>query len=364
MSGDRPATAQIRPKLLVVDDVRANRLAMRLLFEKVEADVIEAESGSEALQACLDHEFALILLDVQMPGMDGFEVASVLASSPDTREVPIIFVTAAFADDINRLKGYQLGAVDYIAKPVNDVILMSKVEVFLELWRSKQQLLELLDELGERNRQLEAEIAERKRVESLVRHQAQHDSLTGLPNRLLFLDRADTAASRAARSCEAFAILFLDLDGFKAINDTYGHAAGDDLLVQVGRRLGAGIRKCDTVARLSGDEFAVVLEDVLSAAMALSVAEKLCDSVAESYYISPSAMVDAESGQLIPPAGPVWVRISVSVGVAVFPEHGRTPEALTNAADAAMYLAKRSGKNCARLAESSGHRNEVPSQAS
>ena len=342
MSDLSPAPAT-KPKLLVVDDVRANRVAMRLLLEKVDAEIIEANTGPEALQACLDHEFALILLDVQMPGMDGFEVANVLSTDDQTRETPIIFVTAAYADDINRLKGYQFGAVDYIAKPINDLILLSKVEVFLELWRGKQQLRELLATLGERNKRLEEEIAERKRIEALVRHQAQHDSLTGLPNRILFLDRADTALERATRHSENFALLYLDLDGFKAVNDQYGHAAGDELLQQVAARMVRGIRKTDTVARLSGDEFAVVLEEVQSATAALSVGRKLCEIIAAAYVITPAG---THAGAA------VQASVSVSVGVAAFPNNGRTREELLNAADAAMYAAKRAGKNRAVLASS------------
>src|SRR5262249_11087931 len=118
-----PAMNPIRPKILVVDDTPANLVAMRHLLSRTEADIFEAGSGNEALALCLDHQFALVLLDVNMPEMDGFEVAQLISEADHLSETPIIFVTAAYADDINRIKGYRSGAVDYIAKPINDVIL-------------------------------------------------------------------------------------------------------------------------------------------------------------------------------------------------------------------------------------------------
>ena len=124
------------PKILVVDDTPANLLVMRRLLAKIEVQLVEAASGAAALSACLDHDFALILLDVNMPEMDGFEVASLLQEEITTRQTPIIFVTAAYGDDLHRLKGYNSGAVDYIAKPINDQILLSKVRVFLDLYRT------------------------------------------------------------------------------------------------------------------------------------------------------------------------------------------------------------------------------------
>ena len=222
--------AAISPKVLVVDDIPANLVAMRRLLARCGAQLLEAGSGNEALALCLDHEFALILLDVNMPDMDGFEVAALLGETEQMRDTPIIFVTAAYADDLNRLKGYRSGAVDYIAKPINDAILQSKVRVFLDLYSARVQLQQAMDELTERNQQLQVEITERKRVEAQVRHQATHDMLTGLPNRVLFHDRLQTAMQRGSRQHHPFALALMDIDGFKAVNDTYGHPAGDALL--------------------------------------------------------------------------------------------------------------------------------------
>jgi len=169
--------------------------------------------------------------------MDGFEVAEFLSQEERSRDTPIIFVTAAYADDMNRVRGYGSGAVDYIVKPINDVILLSKVRVFLELYRGKQELRRLLAELDLRNRQLQTEIAERQRLEELARHQATHDALTGLPNRLLFLDRLEKSIARAQRRGSPCALFYIDIDDFKPVNDHHGHQAGDELLKAVAQRM-------------------------------------------------------------------------------------------------------------------------------
>lgn len=326
-----------RAKVLIVDDALDSRTLMRHTLPCDEVDVIEAASGQAALAACQLHEFALILLDVCMPVMDGFELATLLAANAATREMPIIFVTST-GDDLARLKGYSFGAVDYMAKPLNEQVLASKLRVFVDLWRSKRQLHQLLGVLEERNKKLEEEVAERRRIETLVRHQAQHDALTSLPNRILFLDRLDTALERAARHHENFALLYVDIDGFKPVNDNHGHQVGDELLRHIALRLGKNVRKTDTVSRLGGDEFAIILEEVASDRAALQVGLKICEALAAPYVLEM-------------PDGLVTVRIGASIGVSIFPDHGSSRNDLINAADAAMYRAKRSGKNHALMAE-------------
>ena len=322
-----------RPKILVVDDTPANLLVMRRLLAKIDAELIEANGGNGALAASLDHEFALILLDVQMPDMDGFEVADFLSQEERTRDTPIIFVTAA-TDDMNRIKGYGSGAVDYIVKPINDVILLSKVRVFLELYRGKQELRRLLAELDQRNRELQTEIAERQRLEELARHQATHDPLTALPNRMLFLDRLANSIARAERRGTPCALFYIDLDDFKPVNDRYGHSAGDQLLKAVSQRMLETMRKVDTVARLGGDEFAAIMEEPADAADALLAAQRMADSVRKPYLL-----------ELRDHPAPVEVRIGASIGIALFPQHAADLDALVCAADAVMYRAKKAGKN-------------------
>jgi diguanylate cyclase (GGDEF)-like protein len=329
----------MKPKILVVDDVPANLVAMRHLLAKTEAEVIEAASGNEALALCLDNEFALILLDVNMPEMDGFEVAALIGEIDALRDTPIIFVTAAYADDLHRLKGYSNGAVDYIAKPVNDVILQSKVRIFLDLFRARTMLEDALAELHRRNEQLTVEVEERRRAEERVLHQATHDSLTGLPNRTLFHDRLHSAIQRSTRQLGRFALAFIDIDGFKGVNDRYGHPAGDALLQAIALRMQGRLRANDTVARLGGDEFAVILEGVDKAEVALELGQQLCDAIAQPY--------DLEVRDFRVPA-----QIGASIGVALFEldDHADADERLLNSADEAMYEAKRGGKNRVLLA--------------
>jgi diguanylate cyclase (GGDEF)-like protein len=327
------------PKILVVDDTAANLIAMRRLLARSGAQIIEARSGNEALALCLDHHFALILLDVNMPDMDGFEVAALLAEAEQLRETPIIFVTAAYADDLNRLKGYRSGAVDYIAKPINDVILQSKVRVFLELYAVRAELQQTMAELAERNQQLTREIAERELVETMVRHQASHDILTGLPNRMLFNDRLHVAIQRAHRHHDRFALAFIDIDGFKGVNDEHGHPAGDALLQEIAARLSTHLRSNDTVARLGGDEFALILEDVEDPHQALQLCQKLCRALGEPYMLRFDDRL-------------VEVCVSASIGIAPYASDDRPDanEQLIQAADRAMYTAKRGGKNRCVLA--------------
>ncbi len=147
-----------KPKILVVDDNRSNLIALRKLLHKMSCEVVQGNSGNEALALCVTHDFALILLDIEMPGMDGYEVAELLKGEVLTQHIPIIFLTASYADNAHRLRGYEVGAVDYIQKPVDDFILLSKVAVFFELHRSREQAkLELARSEAMRNATRERE---------------------------------------------------------------------------------------------------------------------------------------------------------------------------------------------------------------
>jgi diguanylate cyclase (GGDEF)-like protein len=177
---------------------------------------------------------------------------------------------------------------------------------------------------------LDHNVAERQRLESRLHHQAFHDPLTGLANRALFVDRIEHALSRTQRDLTQLAVLFIDLDGFKTINDTLGHASGDTVLVEMSRRLSAGRRTTDTVARLGGDEFAVLLEEV-DPDNAERVADQLCAALSAPIIL-----------------GEEHVRLGASIGVARAGALTDNPHALLREADLAMYLAKRAGKNCYR----------------
>lgn len=326
----RPAAT--RPKILAVDDNPANLLVIRRVLARLDVEVVEAASGNEALKATLDDEFALVLLDVYMPDINGFEVAEILSQEESTRQTPIIFITATYADDVHRLKGYGFGAVDYMAKPVEPTILLSKVQVFLELYRHRVALRDALEELSARNHQLELEVEQRKQMEQEMRHLAMHDMLTGLPNRGLFMDRLENAHHRAVRHGERFALVYVDVDRFKDINDTWGHAAGDAVLVEIAQRLRATLRENDTVARLGGDEFALVLEQLDS----LHEVHPMVERLAASLCLPVSYLHGGDQ---------VMLPIAASIGMAVYPADGSEVDALLHAADQAMYQVKRSREN-------------------
>lgn len=173
-----------------------------------------------------------------------------------------------------------------------------------------------------------------KNTNEQVLHLAHHDALTGLPNRLLFYDRLNQAIARARRDKELTGILFLDLDGFKLINDTYGHDAGDLLLQEVSKRIKSCVRDSDTVARMGGDEFTVILCNVGTAESISLVARKIIDAIAIPVLLNGKNC-----------------SVGTSIGISCYPKHGETSDLLIKVADTAMYLAKQSGKNCFRTIE-------------
>ena len=327
---------QPRPRILVVDDLYANRLAMRRVLATLDVDVVEADSGNGALAACIETEFALILLDVQMPGMDGMEVAELLHGEESTQHTPIIFVTAGATDDMDRLKGYDVGAVDYITKPLNPSLLSAKVRNFIELYESRRALKKALAELDERNSQLEREIEERRRAEDRAQQLATHDALTGLPNRLLFLDRLATSMQRARRNGGMFALGYMDLDGFKPVNDEFGHGVGDITLQTIADRLSENTRQTDTVARFGGDEFALILEDIDNQDACIAICEAL-----QAQLSGPISLPCA--------GGSGDIRVGVSIGLAFYPAHGKNADHLMHNADRALYSVKLSGKGAVHV---------------
>jgi diguanylate cyclase (GGDEF)-like protein len=258
-----------RPKVLVVDDTRAKLIHNRIIISKLDCEVIEATSGEAALAAFEQHEFAVVVLDIQMPGMDGFQVAEAIASHARGRQLPIIFSTATYLDDANRIKAYGIGAVDYLLEPSHESVLLSKVRVFLELYRGRQELAWLL--------------SERTRLEELARHEASHDSLTGLPNRRLYMDRLEQGLAEARSRGGRFAVFYMDLDDFKPVNDRFGHPMGDALLKAVAQRVGEHLTPGDTVARFGGDEFAGILRAPASAEAAVAYTARFAQRLREPY---------------------------------------------------------------------------------
>jgi len=204
-------TSQVMPaagippmSVLVVDDDAGSLVALKAIVEPL-ADVVAVRSGRAALDAIDEHDFAAVLLDVGMPGLDGFETARLIKERAAGRMLPIIFLTGRIGEEEVR-RAYAVGAVDYLLKPFEPEILQAKVSVFVDLAR------------------LRAETA-------LLAHRSLHDHLTDLPNRSLFRDRLDLALARLEREPAVVAVFFLDLDDFKAVNDRFGHAAGDGVVL-------------------------------------------------------------------------------------------------------------------------------------
>lgn len=330
------------PKVLLVNDDPASLYALESLLtsaaEQQIYELVTAGSGKEALRQVLLHEFAVILLDVSMPGMDGFETAEAIHSHPRSASVPIIFITAHYADEMNRLRAYQAGAADYLLTPVIPQILHAKVAVFidmavknLQLQRKSEELVRLnqdlrvqrMQDLQRINGELELEIKERKVAEQRAHDLSTRDALTNLVNRRALIQHLEHAVAVSDRNGIGFALMFLDLDKFKQINDNYGHEAGDELLRQVSARLSAAVRVADIVARLGGDEFVVLIEGRAASANAARVARKIAMACSLPFEIDGHRL-----------------KTAASIGIALYPQDGANAQLLMKHADTAMYHAK------------------------
>jgi diguanylate cyclase (GGDEF)-like protein/PAS domain S-box-containing protein len=419
---------KMKPLILIVDDVPAN---VHVLATALRDDyrIKIALDGETALQISLRANDVpdLILLDVMMPKMSGHQVLARLREMTETRDIPVVFITADTSEG-KELKGLTLGAMDFLAKPVDIPVLHARVSNLLaqrslqtQLRRSDLKLramldssiqfIGLLDTSGRvlhLNRQINellgapletsvgqrfwdiamwaqfdrqrsdvreaveraasgtasrfdtihsrvdgeglildfsirpifgadgavefllpeaSDVTRQKAAEEQIRHLANNDPLTDLPNRTLLSDRVNQAIRSAERSREPFALMFVDLDRFKHINDTLGHGIGDKVLKEVGKRLVASVRLPDTVARIGGDEFMLLLPDTTASGAAV-VAQKLLANVAKP------CLIDSHE-----------LAVTPSIGIAMYPDDGCEFSALSKHADIAMYRAKSGGRN-------------------
>ena len=298
-------------KVLIVDDQKVNVLLLEQLLRG--AGYVSVTSTMDPGEVCQLHRknlYDLILLDLMMPGTDGFQVMEGLKEIEIEGYLPVLAVTAHPA---HKLRALQWGAKDFISKPFDLAEVLMRVRNMLEV--------RLLHEAA-RN--------QGKMLESL----ALKDPLTGLANRRLLAERMSMALVHARRNKSTMALVYLDLDGFKQINNTLGHGAGDALLKMVAGRLVATVREEDTVARLGGDEFIMALWNVTGTDDAAKVALKVVEAVSQPYGIEGHT-----------------VRITTSAGIAIYPVHGEDADTLMKNADLALYEAKRAGKNACRISE-------------
>ena len=295
--------------ILIVDDQALN---VRLLEE------ILRQTGYRRLTSTMDprtvcelhraHNYDLILLDLQMPAMNGFQVMDGLKEIETNGYAPILVITAQPGQKQRALAS---GAKDFVAKPFDLTELRTRIYNMLEV------------------RLLYKRLADQNAVlESL----ALHDMLTGLPNRRLLMDRLSLSMAHARRNHCTMAVMFLDLDGFKQINDTLGHDGGDTLLRLVAERLVATVRQEDTVARLGGDEFVIALHEAIDGDQVAKLVSKVIAAVSQPYRIQATD-----------------VQMTVSIGVSVYPMHGQDVQTLMKSADLALYQAKKAGKNDYRI---------------
>jgi diguanylate cyclase (GGDEF)-like protein/PAS domain S-box-containing protein len=426
--------------ILVVDDDAAKRLAVRTMLAPLGYNVIEADSGRAALRAVLRQSFAMILMDVRMPTMDGYETAKLIRQGSQSALTPIIFVTAFGRDETETATAYASGAVDFIFTPILPDVLRAKVSAFVELFVQSQELQRslksimalnaaLLDsevraravlqnvadgivtagedgliesfnrsarrlfgyreeevigqplrlivapshhddfsdpalaewslltakdtpvepteavgcrkdgscfpmevemskiQIGERTFTVGCfrDISGRKAYTDALKLRTLQDDLTGLPNGALFGDRVDQAIASADRAGEPRGVLVVDLDNFREVNETLGREQGDVLLQAVARRLRGAMRDSDTLARLGGDEFGILPSGETDVEAAAVIAWRVREAFEDPFRIG---------GQV--------VEVRASIGIAFFPQHGRTTADLVRRADLAMHEAKQS----------------------
>jgi diguanylate cyclase (GGDEF)-like protein len=332
--GDEGVSATTRlGRILLVDDQAQNRDMLGRRLERRGYDVVLRESAVGIEDAIAELDIELVLLDWMMPERSGLDALAGIRQRFDAEHVPVIVVTALDDGDIVS-KALEGGANDYITKPIDLRVLTARVKAQLD---RRQAVLELdairdslertvqerTQDLMSANETLSAEISEREAAEARAQSLARHDPLTGLANRRHFLEELERRLALVGQEETAFALMFVDLDRFKPINDVHGHAIGDQLLQVIGTRLTSCIRDDSFAARLGGDEFAIVLEGPGGREGAASAARRIL------HELSAPILVNG-----------LKLTVGASIGIALCPEDGRDAADLLQRGDAAMLRAK------------------------
>jgi len=338
-----------RPHLLVVDDVADNRSILTRRLQRFGFDVSEADSGLAALELIEKGSFDLVLLDIMMPGIDGLETLRRIRQRKSASTLPIIMVTAK-AESGNIVEALELGANDYVTKPVDLAVAMARVNTQLGRVRAEQEVIKANQELRQANEDLEnrveertkrlievnqrlkEEIADREELQAKSQYLAYHDALTGLGNRLLFKEQLDEALRELSVTPRPIAVLFIDLDGFKAVNDTLGHSVGDLLLKSIAAKLRDLLPSTDRMARLGGDEFAILQMSGTQPDSSTSLAATIVEAVGRPHNIEGHD-----------------VTVGASIGIAIAHPAEMDSDSILKSADLAMYSAKADGRGTYRV---------------
>ena len=321
--------------ILIADD---NPVNIQLLINILETDfnLIVAKNGLKALQSIEKSQPDLVLLDIKMPKMNGYDVCEHVQGNPITQGIPIIFISAmSESEEIS--KGFAVGAVDYITKPFNSAEVKARVKTHLsmsemrKLLNQNNQLLE--QKVAEKTLSLQNELKYRKKIEQDILHQAYYDALTDLPNRKLLLDRLEQALITSRRHNHFGAIIFLDLDRFKSVNDSLGHSVGDGVIIEAARRIKSCIWEEDTASRFGGDEYIILLRHVgknkeLAGITLQKVSSCLQEKLNQVYTIHGHELY-----------------LTCSIGITLFPYHDQSMDDIIRNADTAMFCAKENGRN-------------------
>ncbi|OYE01641.1 two-component system response regulator [Nostoc sp. 'Peltigera membranacea cyanobiont' 232] len=339
--------------ILIVDDMADNLRVLSSILTREGYNVRKALNWQMALTATQTVLPDLILLDIMMPEVDGYEICQTFKAWELTADIPVIFISAL--DDVfDKVKAFKVGGVDYITKPFEFQEVLVRVQNQLALRSARLEILKLNVELEHRVKErtgelekalqkLQQEINSRQKLQSQLLDIALHDSLTGLPNRVLFIRRLENALNRAKQeSSYQFALLFLDCDRFKVINDSLGHLVGDELLIAIARRLQACLIPIDTIARLGGDEFGILLENITDINIAIQVAEQILQQLSLAFNLSRYE-----------------VFMNASIGISWGNKDYDRPEYLLRDADTAMYRAKAQGRGKYHVFNPAMHREAI-----
>ncbi len=331
--------------ILIVDNTLENLRVLSTTLMELGYQVREVMTGKMAIQAVQTLPPDLILLDIKMSDMDGYTICKHLKKNQETCEIPVIFLSS-LNEVIDKVKAFEAGGVDYISKPFQFEELIARIENQMALQMAKAEIRQLNEELEKRvqerteelelanlqlktlNQRLEQEIIEHQKTQKQLLHMASHDALTSLPNRVLFMNRLMQSLKHTQKEPDyQFAVLFLDCDRFKVVNDSLGHFAGDRLLIALARRLKIHLDPTDMLARFGGDEFTILLENIQDSEDAIRLAKKI--------QISMSWPFEFDDQELF---------INASIGIVVGNRTYEQPEHLLRDADIAMYQAKAQGK--------------------